>query len=326
MPRRMKLAEIEATRHQPNRSALLFITDRCPVGCDHCSVDSRKDSPMIEDWELFRSVVEALATKPGLDLIGISGGEPFVERRGLTQAVDRFSEAGRDVVLYTSGVWAGSNVPSWIPSVFSKASAAFLSTDAFHAAAVSKDQWRYAAEVILGQGCPLIIQVLDEPASIELGSRLQQQLLALDAAASVELNTVPPLPYGRGVHTLAGSLRSKTASDYGRCGALTAPVVRYDGKVIACCNEQLIMGIGPASLRKSCTTSEQVQTAMQGYTDDPALKLVRLAGVGGLLLHPRLAPLGTQKCRSLCEACWMVQDKISDRSDRLLKKMVEIVA
>src|SRR5438309_11102932 len=101
---RLLWREIEEIRRTRGRSTLLFITDRCPVGCAHCSVDSRADSPSITDFELFEQIVDAICARPEVRVVGISGGEPFVERRGLTVAAHKVVDAGKDLVLYTSGV------------------------------------------------------------------------------------------------------------------------------------------------------------------------------------------------------------------------------
>src|SRR3954447_20648827 len=100
--RRLTFAEVEAARSDRGRSVLLFITDRCPVGCAHCSVDSRADSPSISDFDLFEQIVDAICARPEVDVVGISGGEPFVERRGLALAARRVADSGKALVLYTS--------------------------------------------------------------------------------------------------------------------------------------------------------------------------------------------------------------------------------
>src|SRR5690349_10321921 len=110
---RLKLAEVERIRRSPGQSLLLFLTDRCPVGCQHCSVDSRPDSPSIEDFTLFEALLEGICNRPGLTTVGITGGEPFVERRGLVTAVEKFAAAGKQIVQYTSGVWANQTIPEW---------------------------------------------------------------------------------------------------------------------------------------------------------------------------------------------------------------------
>ena len=63
-PARLGWEEIEELRHDRGRSTLLFVTDRCPVGCAHCSVDSRRDSPTITDFELYGEILDWLCGQP----------------------------------------------------------------------------------------------------------------------------------------------------------------------------------------------------------------------------------------------------------------------
>src|SRR3954454_21603408 len=125
MTGRLGWREIEDIRHQRGRSTLLFITDRCPVGCAHCSVDSRRDSPTITDFVLFEELVEWLCAQP-LEVVGISGGEPFVGRRGRSHAARRVTEAGNSLVVSTSGMWSKRPAPpAWIASVIESCTTVF---------------------------------------------------------------------------------------------------------------------------------------------------------------------------------------------------------
>ena len=94
----------------------------------------------------------AICAQPNLTAVGISGGEPFVERRGLSLAVERLAAAGKDIVLYTSGVWASGEAPEWIRGVLGQASCVFLSTDAFHAASIDDARFVRAARAIAEAG------------------------------------------------------------------------------------------------------------------------------------------------------------------------------
>lgn len=279
---------------------------------------------MIEDWALFDAVLEALATQPRLRLIGISGGEPFVERKGLCRAVEKLTAANRQVVLYTSAIWANvPEIPKWISSVLAKTSSVFLSTDAFHATVVSREALRRAAELVLSQSCQLIVQVLNDRRSLDDAGALREELTRAWGDSRVELNVIPPLPYGRGRKTLAPPVRLSDAAAFGRCGALAAPVVRYDGRVIACCNEEVIMGRGPDSLKRRCSTAEEVRRGLSVFRSDPSLVLTRRIGVGALLQHPQLEPLQGRKCRSLCDACWLVQEELGNQPDPLLSLIAQ---
>ncbi|MFC3886127.1 radical SAM protein [Bacillus songklensis] len=316
----MKYTEVESIRNTPGRSLLLFITDRCPVGCEHCSVDSRPGSPSIHDFELFESIVEGICCEKKLSMVGISGGEPFVERQGLTLAVNRLASAGKEIVLYTSGVWAKSIIPRWIRDVIALANCVFLSTDAFHNKTVNDDQFVLAARTIVEEGAWLIVQVLNLPDMVARAEELLCRAFGKDYLEFAEINLISPLPYGRGkgIFTLG---TNQDGHEFGPCRSLTAPVVRYDGTISACCNEQVIMGLGPNRLRKRCSSAIDLKKVLKDIGQDPILNVMSGLGVGTLTYHPMFSDLARQQFPSICQLCWAIQQDalpIGDRSDRLL--------
>jgi organic radical activating enzyme len=297
---------VEEVRNTPGRSVLLFITDRCPVGCGHCSVDSRPDSPTISDFALFDAVLDGICSLSTVSLVGISGGEPFVERRGLTRATSRFRDAGKGYVVYTSGVWARGGVAPWIREVLAGASTVFLSTDAFHAAALTDEQFVRAAAAVAEAGAWLVVQAVESPETVERVTRLVREALGDRPEERCELKWITLLPYGRAA-AFAQIRPSKAGREFGRCGAVAAPVVRYDGIVTACCNEQVIMGMGPGRLRSSAPTAPQVAATVRGFWDDPVLSGVGGCGLGALTAHPRFAALGDRSFQGICSLCWELQ-------------------
>jgi hypothetical protein len=92
---RLNLETVELIRRTPLRSVLLFLTDRCPVGCGHCSVDSRRDSPMITDFPMFERVLDEICALSTVELVGhletveIAGDRNLVDRRYPVQWVIR---------------------------------------------------------------------------------------------------------------------------------------------------------------------------------------------------------------------------------------------
>ena len=309
--RRLRFEQVEAARNDRGRSALLFITDRCPVGCAHCSVDSRADSPSISDFELFEQVVDAICARDQIDVVGISGGEPFVERRGLQLAARKIVAADKHLVLYTSGVWAtGERTPTWIEEVLSLASCVFLSTDAFHADRISDQQFVRAAHAVSRAGVPIVVQVLDEPATIERAHRLVEDAFGEEWSEHVEVNLIPPLPYGRGKSVfLRGAGRA--GRDYTPCRVAAAPVIRYDGRLAGCCNENVIMGGGPEVLRRQCGSFDEVEAALEHFATDPFLGAIGGAGPAGLVEHPRFRDLADERFTSVCDLCWKMLARTS---------------
>ena len=313
----LTLTELEETRRTPGRSCLVFLTDRCPVGCAHCSVDSRPDSPRITDHRLFGDVLSGVLSVPGLELIGVSGGEPFVERKALTHLVRECAAAGRRIVIYTSGFWAAGGTPRWVGEVLASASAVVLSMDAFHSSAITESALDRVVDAVLAAGCSLIVQTVDVPGSREPARRFAERWADAAPGGTIELNLVPPLSTGRGRVAFAGlpPLPRRALSDWGKCGLLTAPVVRYDGLVVACCNEAVLMGAGPERLRRRCRTGAEVAEAITALRTDSLLECLRTAGTASLAQLPWAEAGRDASYGSICEACWELHALFEEAGD-----------
>ena len=299
---RLTHQHIERIRQTPGQSLLLFITDRCPVECAHCSVDSNPDSPTISDFQQFGLLIDAMGAMPDVQVVGISGGEPFVEKRGLQMAVDNLHAMGKSLVIYTSGVWGqAERAPAWIQNVLQKTSTVVLSTDAFHQAHVDPATVIHAARAIADAGVWLVVQTLHPG----MAKTLMEQAFGHDWPHHGELVSLSPLPNGRGALLFQRTLKH-WASDIGPCALAVTPVVRYDGQLTACCNEDVIMGKGPQRLRQQLHSPTTLHTQLKQWRKDPLLGAVARIGPGLLLEHPQLEPLQNQRCSNACEVCWKV--------------------
>jgi hypothetical protein len=320
MTRGLRFSEVERLRNTPSTSLLLFLTDRCPVECAHCSVESLRNSPSISDYEKFRSLMADIASISDLRMVGISGGEPFAERKGLQMAVEMLREANLNIVLYTSGYWAKKGTPAWVEEILAQVGTVFISPDAYHTARLGFDTLVRAMHAVVDSGASVILQLVQDANS---ESYIQDLLTQLEPGQPrPEINLVPLLPYGRSslrVSTLKGP------AELAPCRALDSPVVRYDGKAIACCNEGIIMGRGPKRLNTPFIPgSEQLAQTIQSYKSDAWLGAISSAGpsvISGLpQIHPHLNEKGY---RDTCDFCWQMQTSLSDESllskDKLLK-------
>ena len=328
MMNRLTHADIQELRRSRRRSMLLFITDRCPVGCAHCSVDSRADSPTISDFGLFHTILDWMCAKPGLEVIGISGGEPFAERRGLEMASRRLAEYGKRQVVYTSCMWARrETAPAWIRGVLARCSCVYLSTDSFHAATVSDEQFVRSARAIAAEGAWIVVQVLGIGAMTRRATQLLQTAFGERFTDFAEIVPTTPLVDGRGAQVFARGARLPGHA-FGPCWALASPMVRYDGFVTACCNESVIMGQGPERLRRRITTSDELDAAVEAFHSDPLLRAMEGAGLGSLTQHPRFADLADTRCSGICELCWKMLDRVPDRNapDRLIQAVAALNA
>ena len=323
---RLGWREIEDIRHERGRSTLLFITDRCPVGCAHCSVDSRRDSPTITDFELFGEIVEWLVAQDH-EVVGISGGEPFVERRGLSLAARRIGEAGKRLVVYTSGVWAKrADPPAWIADVLARCSTVYLSTDAFHAQGVGDGHYVHAACAIQRSGAWLVVQVVDADDMVDRARDLLLAAFGERWEDHAELVPTAPLTAGRGADVFMRT-KHRPGRDYGACTLVASPIIRYDGVVTACCNENVIMGSGPSALRRRAANSAELDAAVTDFHADPMLRAIGGVGPGTLTSHPRFADLADEPFTSICDLCWKLLRRTADdvEPDPLVKAISTVL-
>ncbi|HWH01734.1 MAG TPA: radical SAM protein, partial [Pilimelia sp.] len=288
----------DALRRTPGATLALFLTDRCPVGCGHCSVAATATGPTVTDWATFAEVVAGVCALPALRVVAVTGGEPFAEPRALRFAVRRLHAAGKAVVLFTSGHWGGRPVSAGTREVLACTATVVLSTDSFHAAALGSRATAAAtaaAEAALAAGCHVVVQVLDEPGARDAARTL---------CPTAEITVVPPLPTGRGVRAFPRS-PARPVGALGRCTLLNSPTVRYDGTVTGCCNEAVITGAGPPGLRRAVRDRADVARALDELRADPVLRVMGGPGPAALAL---LAP---GPFRSVCEPCWAVHERVA---------------
>ncbi|MEV7008509.1 radical SAM protein [Streptosporangium sp. NPDC051022] len=312
----LRFAELEALRRERGRSALLLVTDRCPVGCAHCSVDSRADGPRITDHALLEEMVEGLCADERLRVVGVSGGEPFVERRGLGYAARRVHESGKALVPYTSGYWGSAGEPpGWIRAVLRLSACVVLGTDAHHA--LPRETVAAAVRAVAAEGTWLVAQVLDDPAQVETAEGVLAEALGEHWRDLAEIHRVRPLPYGRASGLFPRGPRVPGAR-LGRCGIVNSPTVRYDGRISACCNENVIMGAGPPDLHRLARDRDGVRLALDGLAADPFLTVLGSLGAGALTALPGQRDLAEREFSGICGLCWHMLRRAAGRRDPLL--------
>jgi hypothetical protein len=317
--RRLTAADVERARLIPGNSALVFLTDRCPVGCAHCSVDSRRDSPRITDFGLLDELIAGLVALRGTRVIGVSGGEPFVERRGLTTTVRTLAGAGKLLVLYTSGIWAANaDVPRWATDVLALASCVYLSTDAYHAAHIDDATFVRAARAIRAAGPWIVIQVAGPAPQVTQAERLLATALGTAWRDCAEVRHVPLLTAGRAASLAAPDLRGQPAADFGPCRLTAAPVVRYDGWVSACCNETVIMRGGPVRLRRRVSTASELAATLTEFAGDHYLRAIGTAGIGALTALGSYRDLSAQRFAHICQLCFQMAPRQPAAADRAI--------
>ena len=136
------------------------------------------------------------------------------------------------------------------------------------------------------------------------------------------MNVIVPLTNGRGANVFIRTDRLPGHA-FGPCSLVASPMVRYDGLVTGCCNESVIMNLGPSRLRKRAQSIEELATAVEEFHADPLLQVIGGAGLGVLTDHPRFADLAHEQFASNCHLCWKMLDRLPEEteSDRLINAL-----
>lgn len=300
----LTVARTAELRRTPGATALLYLTDRCPVGCAHCSVAARPDSPAPRDPALLEELLAGLCGRDGLRVVAVSGGEPFTERRALTRAVRRLSGAGLAVVVFTSGNWARPGpAPAWTAAILARVATVFLGTDAQHTERLGTDRLRQAIGSVVSAGCHLVLQVIGTPGNLAMAHQALADELGPGWPELAEVHRTEPLATGRAERLFAAA-PARPAAQFGPCLPARAPTIRYDGTVTGCCNEAVITGHGPAALRRTAADRAALSDALDAFRADGLLRLIAARGPGALVGVPGFERLGEEAYRTVCDACW----------------------
>lgn len=312
----MRLCEIDRIRAQHHRAALLYLTDRCPVGCAHCSVGALPRGVRPPDPALTALLADGLCAIDEIRLVGISGGEPFVERRLLERVTTRLAEAGKQLVLYTSGNWGRDDgtVPGWTRDVLARAACVVLSTDSYHAAHIPEPRYLAALRAAAGAGAWVAVQVIDTPGQKAEAVRLLSAAFGPSWADTAEVRGTPLLPHGRAARLTRPRL-ARPARSFGPCRLLGAPVVRYDGRVTACCNEEVVTGRGPSALQATARNDQELREALAAMRRDPFLSAMRTLGPRVLTWLPRYRGMAGA---DICSLCWDLLGRGADSDPSVL--------
>ncbi|WP_377268743.1 hypothetical protein [Peterkaempfera sp. SMS 1(5)a] len=307
--RHLTLAQADVLRARRGSSALLYLTDRCPVGCDHCSVSALPRPSGTMDDKLLDRLVGGLCERPRIRLVGISGGEPFMERRALESATGRLAKAGKQLILYTSGNWGRDDgtAPGWTRAVLSRASCVVLSTDSHHAARIPESRYLAALHAAASTGSWIAVQVLGTPAQTAEAERLLTAAFGTSWRDRAEIRRTALVRRGRAAG-LTPARSPLPGSSFGVCPLASAPVVRYDGRLAACCNEDVVTGHGPASLHSSARDPQELHTSLDALERDPFLRAATAVGLGTLTRLPSYRVLGEQNHQDICSLCWSLLD------------------
>ena len=304
----------------PGKTLLFYLSDYCPVGCAHCSVDALPSAPRahrirdgrrdIDHLVDLCQGIRTLAEEDQLAVVGISGGEPLAEREALSEVVTQLAGYVK-LVLFTSGLpWIGGRKAPWASALLADIDTCVVSYSPFHERAIGRDDYLIpVVEHIRSRGCDVQIHALAEAAAHRA---LQAELDAMtpaggttSATGAVYLVPIPLLPVGRAAR-FSLQRPHKPLADWGPCSLITAPVLRSDGHLVGCCNETLTRHPDDPALAWPAHGAAELVERVRAHASSQLSERLRTRGPIALiddLTGPARDQLTAREFDSICAAC-----------------------
>ena len=150
---------IAALARDPGRAASLSVGEGAPL-----------DEPL-----------SRLTADPRVELIVITGEEPFADRHGVAEATRRLAAAGKRIAVETRGSWAAhARVPGWVHDVLVRCACVVFHPPASAADARELETRVRAAREVVAAEAWLIVEVDASPGASE-GARERAAALLTEA-------------------------------------------------------------------------------------------------------------------------------------------------
>jgi hypothetical protein len=295
-------AEVLALRTTPVAGVFFSLTRRCPLHCAHCSTRSGPDAEQ-SPAEPFLRLAGSFTPACRPEIVSLTGGEPLLRPRLVRDLTRLCHDAGARVDLLTGAFFLrGNGVPHRIREAIAELDHLAVSVDRWHEPEVPRRAVvAYLAE-LLDAGIDVSVQLTgdgeDDP---YLAEAIEDIRTRLDDRVPMFVGLLGP--GGRA----ADWMPPRTPPDsppvaYG-CDAASWPVVGFDGRVVACCNQDAVDGPTPPHLLLGHAAHDPWPVLQERALQRAALRAIRTYG-------PRwLAEQSGHGCSAgVCDSCHLLAE------------------
>ncbi|GAC1571137.1 MAG: hypothetical protein NVS3B7_00840 [Candidatus Elarobacter sp.] len=311
----MRIADIAEATFRFHRAVYVSLTEKCPIRCRHCFVESAPTREEHADVERFAGWIEGVAATPGLEVAFFSGGEPFSHPLALRSALQACRRHGVYPVVCTSGFFGKSEVATdRLFDAFAQLACLYISTDVFHEEFVPLTHLRTVVVRAEARGIRIGFQIVDDDPEHSPFLRRFTEVLG-DLVQPDQIVIVPLAKQGRAERELTAAeeavLPVPESSGFEAvpckaCAWLATPWIREDGVVSACPN----LGVFRAAshpLQLGDLNEASYTVLAQRADEDPYLQALRVFGPSGIVGRYRVEEYGWDRSSftgtSICDLC-----------------------
>ncbi|MFE1482610.1 radical SAM protein [Streptomyces fimicarius] len=314
----MELAELVARRPFPAAGLLIGLTRRCPLRCAHCSTGSDLFTRQEPDGGQLERFVSSFTEENRPDVVMLTGGEPLL----LPALAERLStlarRAGSRTALLSgmffarsgsaraggrfgglSGGRRGAAIPPAILRAIRSVDHFSASLDVHHEREVPRADVFRALHRIRAEGVAVSLHLTGTGAA-------DPYLAGLTRAVEEEFGgQVPCLvnevrPFGRAASWARPARSGPDPAAASPCSMAAWPVVAFDGRVLACCNQDTVdRRPVPAHLDLGHIGADDWATVRRRALESPVLRMLRTVGPTHLAARYGSGP----PAGSYCDGC-----------------------
>ncbi|GGP79704.1 radical SAM protein [Streptomyces sindenensis] len=312
----MELAELVARRPFPAAGLLLGLTRRCPLSCAHCSTGSGLSTRQEPDGRQLERFVGSFTAENRPDVVMLTGGEPLL----LPALAERLStlarSAGSRTALLSGMFFARSgalpagrsgtarfgrrrSIPPAILRAIRSVDHFSASLDVHHEREVSRADVFRALHLVREEGVAVSLHLTGTGGS-------DPYLADLTRAVEEEFGgQVPCLvnevrPFGRAASWARATRTGPDPAAASPCSMAAWPVVAFDGRVLACCNQDTVdRRPAPAHLDLGHIAEDDWATVRRRALESPMLRMLRTVGPAHLAARFGSGP----RPGSYCDGC-----------------------
>jgi len=312
----VKIADIGVATFRFHRAVYVTLTQKCPIRCRHCFVESEPSREEQADVEAFTKWVAGVTMTPGLEIVFFSGGEPFSHPLALRAGLRACREHGVYPVVCTSGFFGKSDESTRrLLDAFPEIGCLWLSTDLFHEEFVPLEHVRRVIEICADRKIKVGVQIVDDDPENSPFMKRFSEVVGYDVIPRDDILIVPLAKQGRAEREMTPSETAALplVEAFGfdavpniPCTWLGTPWVREDGVVSACAN----LGVFRAEqhpLQLGRLDDEDFPALSARADADAYVQTLRVFGPAGLVARFPVESWGWDRASfggsSICDLC-----------------------
>jgi hypothetical protein len=320
----MELAELVARRPFPAAGLLLGLTRRCPLRCAHCSTGSDLFTREEPDSGQLERFVASFTAENRPDVVMLTGGEPLL----LPALAERLStlarRAGSRTALLSGmffarygSTWSrstrsgsarsggrrsgrsGKAIPSTILRAIRSVDHFSASLDVHHEREVPRADVFRALHLVREEGVAVSLHLTgtggSDPYLADITRAVEQEF---GGRVPCLVNEVRP--FGRAAAWARPARTGPDPASASPCSMAAWPVVAFDGRVLACCNQDTVdRRPVPAHLDLGHIGVDDWGTVRRRALESPVLRMLRTVGPTHLAARYGSGP----RAGSYCDGC-----------------------